>query len=310
MCGVEEVTQNENPFTREEVSCVICGVKDEEFLFDTPERLVRCRQCGLIYNNPRLDAESLKKIYAKEYFVIDTDKPGIHYKAYANYIEEEPLIIRSMHRRLKKVEGLGKDKGRLLDVGCAAGFSLIAARQRGWDAEGIDVSDFCAQYAQSRGLKVHQGTLKDFPGKTETMDVITRWDYLEHSPDPLTDLKISYSLLKSGGVSVLSIPNVDSWSFRLLKKNWIGFKNIDHFYFFSRETLSKLAGMAGFTMEQSYYHGRDVALFFFLSRLSYYCRSKLLLSMVERIANTEMAKRISFYINPYDILNVVLRKQP
>ena len=129
MCGVEEVTQNENPFIREEVSCVICGVKDEEFLFDTPERLVRCRRCGLIYNNPRLDAESLKKIYAKEYFVIDTDKPGIHYKAYANYIEEEPLIIRSMHRRLKKVEGLGKDKGRLLDVGCAAGFSLIAARQ-------------------------------------------------------------------------------------------------------------------------------------------------------------------------------------
>jgi SAM-dependent methyltransferase len=308
MCGVKEVKNSENEFTREEVPCIICGVQDEEFLFYTPERLVRCRRCGLIYNNPRLDAESLTKIYAKEYFVIDTDKPGINYKAYVNYIKEEPLIIRSMHRRLQKVEVLRKAKGRLLDVGCATGFSLIAAQQRGWDAEGIDVSDFCAQYAQSRGLKIHHGTLKDFPGKHETMDAITMWDYLEHSENPLSDLKLAYSLLKRGGVIVLSIPNVDSWSFRLFKKNWIGFKNIDHLYFFSRQTLSKLAGMAGLTMEQTYYHGRDVALFFFLSRLRYYFRSKPLLAIVEKIANTEMAKKISFYINPYDILNVVLRK--
>ncbi len=309
MYGVENVTQSENGFTREVVPCIICGVRDEEFLFNTPERLVKCRRCGLLYNNPRLDSESRKKIYAKEYFVLDTDKPGIHYKAYANYIEEEPLIVRSMHRRLKKIEGLTKRKGHLLDVGCAAGFSLIAAQQRGWTAEGIDLSEFCAQYATSRGLKVHQGTLKDFSGEPETIDVITMWDYLEHSPDPLTDLKISYDLLKSGGIIVLSIPNVDSWSFRLLKKNWIGFKNIDHFYFFSRQTLSKLAEIAGLTMEQSYYHGRDVALFFFLSRLPYYLESKPLLALVEKIANTEMAKKISFYINPYDILNVVLRKQ-
>ena len=309
MCGAENGTLNKNGFTREEVPCIICGIQDEEFLFNTPERLVKCRRCGLLYNNPRLDSESRKKIYAKEYFVLDTDKPGINYKAYANYIEEEPLIVRSMHRRLKKIEGLTKTKGHLLDVGCAAGFSLIAAQQRGWDAEGIDLSEFCAQYAQSRGLKVHQGTLKDFSGKQETIDVITMWDYLEHSPDPLTDLKISYNLLKSGGVIVLSIPNVDSWSFRLLRKNWIGFKNIDHFYFFSRQTLSKLAEMAGLSMERSYYHGRDVALFFFLSRLRYYCGYKPLLALVEKIANNEMSKKISFYLNPYDILNVVLRKQ-
>jgi len=309
MCGANDAKKNGDGFTREEVPCVICGVQDEAFLFYTPERLVRCRRCGLIYNNPRLDAGGRAKIYSKDYFVIGTDKPGINYKAYANYIEEEPLIIRSMHRRLKKVEGLRTAKGHLLDVGCAAGFSLIAAKQRGWDAEGIDVSDFCAQYAKSRGLKVHQGTLKDFPGGNGTIDVITMWDYLEHSPDPLADLKICYSLLKSGGVIVLSIPNVDSWSFRLFKKNWIGFKNIDHFYFFSRVTLSKLAGLAGFTVEQSYYHGRDVALFFFLSRLRYYFQSKALLTMVAKIADTEMAKKISFYINPYDILNVVLRKE-
>ena len=87
--------KNKNEYTREEVPCIICGINDEEFLFYTPERLVRCRGCGLIYNNPRLDAESLEKIYTKEYFVTAENNAGIDYKAYANYIEEEPVIIRS-----------------------------------------------------------------------------------------------------------------------------------------------------------------------------------------------------------------------
>ncbi len=77
----------------------------------------------------------------------------------------------------------------MLDIGCAAGFSLIAARERGWEAEGIECSEFCVQYARSRGLTVHQGSLHDYPGKNESMDAITMWDYLEHSPDPLGDLE-------------------------------------------------------------------------------------------------------------------------
>ena len=231
MYGVENVTQSENGFTREVVPCIICGVRDEEFLFNTPERLVKCRRCGLLYNNPRLDSESRKKIYAKEYFVLDTDRPGINYKAYANYIEEESLIIRSMHRRLKKIEGLCKTKGRLLDVGCATGFSLIAAKQRGWDAEGIDLSEFCAQYAQSRGLKVHQGSLKDFPGEHGTIDVITMWDYLEHSSDPLTDLKTSYALLKPKGVIVLSIPMSIRGLFVCSRKSGLVLKTLNTFIF-------------------------------------------------------------------------------
>jgi 2-polyprenyl-3-methyl-5-hydroxy-6-metoxy-1,4-benzoquinol methylase len=298
----------QDAYTREEVVCNICGIQDEEFLFYTPERIVRCRRCGLIYNNPRLTFESLQKIYTREYFVVESNDPGIDYKAYSNYIEEEPLIIRSMHRRLKKIESLVNEKGRLLDVGCATGFSLIAAQQRGWEAEGVELSSFCVDYAHSRGLKVYQGTIKNSPGEQESFTAITMWDYLEHSTDPVGDLTACHGLLKRGGVIVLSTPNVDSWSFHLFKKNWIGFKNIDHLYYYSRKTLSTIAGMAGLSMEHSFYQGRDVALSFFLARLQYYIKFKPLLRLIERIANRSVIKNISFYMNPYDILNVVLRK--
>jgi 2-polyprenyl-3-methyl-5-hydroxy-6-metoxy-1,4-benzoquinol methylase len=308
MCGADITPPAHDTYTREAVVCNICGISDEEILFHAPEQIVRCRRCGLLYNNPRLDTESLKQIYSKEYFVVDVNECGTDYKAYADYIADEPVIMRSMLRRMQKVEKYSGCKGRVLDVGCAAGFSLLAARQLGWEAQGIEFSDFCYNYALSRGLKVHHGMLADYPCKEEHFDAITMWDYLEHSPDPLADLKICSTLLKPGGVILLSVPNIDSWSFPVFKDRWIGFKNIEHFYYFSRGTLAKLAAMSGTRMEDSFYHGKYISLSFFLSRVQYYIQFKPLLRMIEKFANLNAAKNIAFYFNPFDILNVVLRK--
>jgi SAM-dependent methyltransferase len=308
MSGTSVPDNYEDGYTREEVVCNICGIRDERFLYNIPERVVQCRRCGLVYLNPRLDNASLEKVYSKEYFVAASEDYGVDYSAYADYIGDEPVIMRSMHRRMKKVEHYARRKGRVLDVGCAAGFSLLAAQERGWSAEGIEFSDFCVDYARSRNLKVHHGGLGDYAAEPESFDAITMWDYLEHSSDPRKELTICAGLLKKGGVIVCSIPNVDSWSYRLLKEKWIGFKNIEHFYFYRRSTLDQLARLAGLHLERSYYLGKYLSLSFFLSRVQYYTSLKAILVPVEKCANTKLAKRISFYLNPFDILNVVLRK--
>ena len=295
-------------YTRERVKCNLCGSSDESVLFRTPERIVQCRQCGLIYTNPRLDLASLQKMYAKEYFVIDTQEYGTSYKAYANYIGDEPVILRSMLRRMRKVEKYAPRVGMLLDVGCATGFSLLAAQQRGWQASGVEFSDFCVDYARSRGLDVFHGLLQALRDGDARYDAITMWDYLEHSADPLGDLKQCQRLLKPGGVVVLSVPNVDSWSYALFKQNWIGFKNNEHFYFFSRSSMGAMASQAGLRLEADFYHGKYVGLYFFLSRAQYYVQAKSVLRMIDAIANRPVMKRVSFYFNPFDILNVVLRK--
>lgn len=300
---------SDDGYTREDVTCLLCGLKDEQFLYHTPERIVRCRRCGLVYTNPRLDRESRARVYTEDYFVGEGTGQGIDYKAYANYLAEEALIVKSMHRRLEIVERTFAARGRLLDVGCAAGFSLIAAGERGWAAEGIELAQFCTDYAHSRGLQVHQGTLQNFAAADGTFDLVTMWDYLEHSPDPLADLQVCGELLRPGGVVALSIPNVDSWSFALFGQKWIGFKNIDHLYFFSRATLALLAERAGFRVQRCFYHGRDVPLAFFLNRMQYYIFFKPLMRALEKIAAHRKIRGISFYINPFDILNVILVKK-
>jgi SAM-dependent methyltransferase len=309
MSGDKASMPTDDTYTRETVHCVICGIQDEEFLHHAPERIVRCRRCGLVYTNPRLDAESLSKIYTKDYFVSDATDPGVDYKAYADYIGDEKVVVRSMDRRMQKVEHYARGKGRVLDVGCAAGFSLIAARARGWNAEGIEFSDFCVSHGRSRGLTIHHGSLTSYAGRPESFDAITMWDYLEHSVNPVEDLKLCAHLLKQSGVVVLSIPNVDSWSYPLLKEKWIGFKNIEHFYFYSRKTIAHIAEMAGLQFEASFYQGKYLSLSFFLSRVQYYTQFPPLLRTIEKFANRAIAQNISFYLNPFDILNVVLRKK-
>ncbi len=77
MSGTEKEQNLSEGYSREEVPCVICGIRDEEFLFNTPESIVKCRRCGLVYvNPPDWMLESLAKVYSKDYFVSDADDPG------------------------------------------------------------------------------------------------------------------------------------------------------------------------------------------------------------------------------------------
>ena len=44
---------------------------------------------------------------------------------------------------------VGAESPRLLDVGCSVGATLLAARQRGWEAVGVDVSRDAVDFCQS-----------------------------------------------------------------------------------------------------------------------------------------------------------------
>ena len=52
---------------------------------------------------------------------------------------------------------------RLLEVGCASGLLLKRAIERGWQAEGVELSDAAVADARALGLDVHQGALDDAP---------------------------------------------------------------------------------------------------------------------------------------------------
>ena len=97
-------------------------------------------------------------------------------------------------------------KGRILDVGCAAGYFLAEARQRGWEAEGSELSAKAARHAIKRGFKVHVGAVESLKLPSR-FDVVYAAHTLEHVKDPLVFLNKLKSFLKPGGKLMIEVPN-------------------------------------------------------------------------------------------------------
>jgi ribosomal protein L37AE/L43A len=88
-------------------------------------RIVRCRGCGLIYADRRWNRAGMVAYYSEGYFT------GKVHGAHQDYLAEEREKLVDFREKLRSIRRHAPG-GRLLDVGCATGFSLFAAQQLGY----------------------------------------------------------------------------------------------------------------------------------------------------------------------------------
>jgi SAM-dependent methyltransferase len=87
-------------------------------------------------------------------------------------------------------------------------------------------------------------------------DAITFWDVLEHLSDPLAALEKACSLLKPGGLLVISMPNPDGWERHLFKQFWAGWDMPRHLHLFPKSTIFQVLDSIGFQpIEASFFTG-------------------------------------------------------
>ena len=287
----------------EKVVCNFCGSADSK-PFIPRLRVVRCKGCGLVHTNERLPLEALREIYSKDYFTSAVSK-DLGYDDYeANRVE----IKRTFIKRLQMLERIRNGvKGNTIDVGCAMGFFVDTAQQSGWQAEGIDISGYCVNYGKSQGLKLSESTVQELNGLPESYDLITMWDYIEHSPTPKEDLKKAFQLLKKNGVLALATPDIASLPAKIFKENWMGFKEHEHLFYFSGKVLKKALKEIGFEIVREQYVGKYVSLEFFARRIGLYFPviSKWLRFLIKK----NWISNFQFYCNPWDITLIVARKK-
>lgn len=266
--------------------------------------LVQCLNCGLVYVSPRPNAEDLYELYGESYF--HNDDSGT--VGYSNYVRDEQNIRKTFRRRLKRVERFA-DPGKLLDVGCAAGFFLSEAQNSGWQVEGLDVSPFAVNYTRDTfGIPAQQGALLDLDYPENTYDLVTMWDVIEHVPDPHAHLDKIAGLLKPGGIFALATPDVDSLPAKLTGKRWVGYKlQEEHIYYFSADTLRAMLNRAGFDVVDVYHVGKYVTFDLFFDRLGMY--SSLLGKLGGLVERGLKLSQRSVYVNPFDIVAVTARKR-
>lgn len=286
----------------EPVACGLCGADDAALKFeDAPFSVVTCRRCGLTYVTPRLAAPDLiEHVYDEGYWTSSAAKT----RGYTDYRADARLYLATYRRRMAVVERHFARPGRVLDVGCAAGYFLAVMQERGWDVLGLEPSEAIRAVARERlGADAVRGGLLDDPGLAPaSFDLVTLWDVLEHIPDPVAALARARELLRPGGKLLVETQNVDSLAARVLGKRWQHYKHAEHIYHFNRATLGRALADAGFRPLESRaaLGGKYVSVGFVIERAG---RVHPLLSKL--LAPLGALRDAALYVNLFDEMIVV-----
>lgn len=236
----------------DDAPCPLCSAANEEPLFEAADStprpgepalrflVVRCKQCQLVYTNPRPDVDEIANFYPADYRPHRPRKPTHARKPHPF----ERLLGRPTAERRGVLPWPGV--GRLLDFGCGGGSFLKRMADQGWDVTGVDNSSAAVRaVTNDLGLNAFVGSLPHPRLKPSSFEVITMWHSLEHVHDPLTVLREAYHLLVPGGKLIVACPNIDSWAFRRYAESWFGLDLPRHLTHFTPSTLGLMLQTAG-----------------------------------------------------------------
>ncbi len=287
-------------------TCNLCAgpvdpERDRRYRKDGHDVLL-CPACGLLFRADPPDTAELLATYGEDYFSADAgDTKG---QGYLDYLGDAALHRLNARKRLARLEQLAPPNGSrsLLDVGAAAGFFVAEARERGWDAEGIDIAESMTAHARDElGVSVATTTLAALEREPESTSVVTMWDYLEHAVDPSDDVGRARELLEPGGLLALSTGDAASLAARLSGRRWHLLTPRHHLYFFTSGTLRRLLEGHGFRVERLAYDSAVYSLDYVVYKL----RTMIGLAALERAAERLRASRLSGVTLPLSLRDIV-----
>lgn len=225
-----------------EVACPLCDATTAR-----PERkvsgyaLVRCRACRMVYVNPQFDTADLLEQYAAR------DNSRAMQKHYARVttaarLAEYDYMLAAIERHLP-------GRGRLLEIGCGAGYLLARARDRGWQVTGLDAAPWVTAAAAERGISdVRIGTLGEAGLAESSFDVVVMAQVLEHVPRPREELLAVRRLLRDGGLFYANVPNYRTLPILLGRDDFVLNAPMAHVNYFTPTTLATLCRAAELTL--------------------------------------------------------------
>lgn len=247
--------------------------------------------------------EFIEEYYNEEFFTGSEDRAG-----YVDYEGDSWPEQKNMQRYLSRITHY-KKSGRLLDCGCATGIFMAEAEKSGFEVNGFDVSDYAVEKAQIKfPEKVTKDTLQSIKFDPETFDVITLFDVIEHLEEPLKALRRLKRMLKNDGLLMINTGDVGSWLARIEGKNWHFFIPPQHFFFFSRNTITMLLEQVGFKVIKIDYKGKWVSVRYFLNLYKQIYANKLGKFLYNTIGVSPLG-RIPLYINLFDNMVVYAQKK-
>lgn len=205
------------------------SVSNEEFV------LISNPKFGYLETTPQPALNKLPDYYKSDDYISHTDSKR-------NLFERAYHLVRSysLNRKLALVDTYASHGRNLLDVGCGTGDFLSAAKNRHWNAFGIEPNEEARAIANSKTGNSVFDTNKLLEFDSEPFDVITLWHVLEHLPNLEEHVSVLKKLLKPNGTLIVAVPNYKSYDAQFYKAYWAAYDVPRHLWHFDKSSMSKL----------------------------------------------------------------------
>lgn len=181
---------------------------------------VECDGCGIVRQPLDYDEDGLRAWYAETYYGED-----VYTHSYSH----------DLGVAVKRIYAYGLPDGvEILDVGAGNGAFVDAANASGYRAKGQDLAE------QSEAPDVYVGPLAEIAFPTDSFDVVTLHDVLEHAADPRALLREIRRVLSDDGLLIVDFPNF--W----VEEGRHHWKPIEHLWMLSARQLGRLLEEEGF----------------------------------------------------------------
>ena len=217
--------------------CVICALSAAPYCSLPPAYYFSCKSCGTIFQHPMPTLEAMRSYVDEEYTA------GV----YRDYVAARDLKLLTFGPRVEEIRRRA-GVGRLLDIGASCGYFVDAALERGFDAYGVELS--APAVAQAPERLRDRLILGDINRLSEIhcsrYDVVTAFDIIEHTLDPLGFLNELRGVMKPGSWLVLTTPNTQHLLPYVLGRRWPMLQPLQHTVLFSPRSLAAALSFAGF----------------------------------------------------------------
>lgn len=238
--------------TEEAARCPLCGCSESILVCDGLQdrlhslpgkfRLVRCRHCHLVYQNPRLCTDELALFYPDHY------ESFVRVVPWKLSLTERMLVKYGLSRRKRIVDKYAHNGGRLLDIGCGTGLFLAEmAKNPRWCVEGIEPNFSAANFAKTEfGLVVHNTRVEQASLQPNSYTAITLWDVIEHLANPVDVMHKVREWLEPRGYVFIRTPQFGSLGSLIFRDFWAGLDAPRHLVLFTQSTIRFLLDITGF----------------------------------------------------------------
>jgi 2-polyprenyl-3-methyl-5-hydroxy-6-metoxy-1,4-benzoquinol methylase len=216
--------------------CPLCGAATN-VLFDRREfksylvTNVLCRNCGLVYQSPRMTEVESQAFYKAEYRLLYQGQEGPNPKDLAVQSARAQIILKFIGEAVGSAD-------RMLDIGCSAGKLLQQFRiEKQAQVYGVEPGIIYRQYAQSLGLPIFSSLDELRAAGLPRFNLVSMMHVLEHMPEPVEYLQnLRTDFLEPGGWVLLEVPNLYAHDCF----------EVAHLVSFSAHTIAQVVQKAGF----------------------------------------------------------------